>query len=260
MKIKFVCKHIDQKTKEKFPTKKEISFYAENMIDDYCIQFKRSPFDIDYDEFVSKYLKIDIQYQRLSLDNSILGATIQKNGYLITYSYDWTPKKIKVHRGDIFIDEEACGCEQRILFTIFHEIKHKLLDLDKDFRVDKILDDKDMIEGEFHTRTKLGWAEYFANYFAVCILLNKRRIKSLYKLKHDKYVTQKHTSLNGKKVKILRRIIKEISNETGVSQTAIVIRLKELELITEATFQRLDYKFGKDAVMMFRNNHRKEVK
>ena len=81
----------------------------------------------------------ELEYQRLSKDRSVLGATIQKDGYIETYNEDGTKKIVKTHRGDIFIDSDACGSTKRELFTMYHELKHHLLDLDKDFKVDKII-------------------------------------------------------------------------------------------------------------------------
>lgn len=251
---KLNCKRVNPYTGEKFPSKKEIASFANRLLNDYCKKFGKTIDKIDYDEFVTKYIGVDIQYQRLSTNNSILGATIQKDGAIETYNEDGTAKIVITHRGDIFIDTATCGSEKRELFTIFHELKHYLLDLDKDFRVDKIIDNKSTIDGHFLIKTQYSWAEFFANYFAACILLSRRRLKALYDEKHAKYVANYHTSLNGQKIWILRKIINEISDETEVSISAVSIRLKETGLITEPTFNRLGYKYGREAVMLFRYN------
>ena len=257
MNVKLICAKVNKYTGEQFPTKKEIASFADRLLNDYCKQFGRTIETIVYDEFVSKYIGVDIQYQRLSIDKSILGVTIQKDGVLETYNEDGTLKIINVHRGDIFVDPDACGSDSRELFTIFHELKHYLLDLDKDFRVDKIIDDESIIDGVFKTNNKsqYSWTEYFANYFAACVLLSRRRLKKLYDDKHARYVTEYHTSLNGQKIWILNKIIGEIANETGTSKSAISIRLKETKLITEPTFARLGYKYGKEAAMLYRYNN-----
>ena len=254
MTIKLVCAKVNQFTGEQFPTKKEIASFADKLLNDYCRKFGRRLETINWDEFATKYIGVDIQYQRLSLNKSILGVTIQKDGKLETYNEDGSLKLVDVHKGDIFIDSNACGSDSRELFTIFHELKHYLLDLDKDFRVDKIIDDETIINGDFKTNSKsqYSWAEYFANYFAACVLLSRRRLKKLYDVKHTEYVTQYHTSLNGQKIWILKKIIGEIADETGVSKSAISIRLKETNLITDSTFVRLGYKYGKEAAMLFR--------
>ena len=257
MKIKLICAKVNKFTGEQFPNKKEIASFSDRLINDYCRKFNKTLETFNYDEFLSKYIGVDIQYQRLSLDKSILGLTVQKDGILETYNEDGSLKLINVTRGDIFIDSDACGNESRELFTTFHELKHYLLDLDKDFRVDKIIDDAAIINGNFKTnsKSKYSWAEYFANYFARCILLPRRKLKKLYDKKHKKYVAEYHTSLNGQKIRILKKIIGEISNETGVSKSAISIRLKETALITKTTFERLNYKYGKEAAMLFRYNN-----
>ena len=41
--------------------------------------FERTLETIIYDEFVSKYIGVDIQYQRLSLNKSILGTFLNAN-------------------------------------------------------------------------------------------------------------------------------------------------------------------------------------
>lgn len=257
MKVKLICAKVNQFTGEQYPKKKEIASFADRLLNDYCRTFRRTLENIDYDEFVCKYIGVDVQYQRLSRDKSILGVTIQKNGVLETYNENGTLKLINVCRGDIFVDPDACGSESRELFTIFHELKHYLLDLDKDFRVDKIIDDEIIINGDFkaNNKSQYSWAEYFANYFAACILLSRRRLKKLYYEKHTKYVTEYHTSLNGQKIWILKKIIGEIADETGASKSAISIRLKETGLITKPTFTRLGYKYGKEAAMLFRYNN-----
>ena len=255
MKIKLKCARVNPVTGEQYPTKKEIASFANRLLNDYCRTFGKELDTLDYDEVITKYIGVDIQYQRLSKDKSILGATIQKDGVIETFNEDGSVKVVSVHRGDIFVDSEACGSEKRELFTIFHELKHHLLDLDKDFKVDKIIDNESTINGKFHAKTKYGWAEFFANYFASCVLLSRRRLKKLYDEKHARYVADYHTSLNGQKIWILKKIIKEISGETGVSESAISIRLKETNLITKPTFMRLGYKYGKEAAMLFRYNY-----
>lgn len=253
-KIKLVCKRINRVTGEMFPTKKEIASFVNRLLNDYCKKFSRKLETIDHDEFFTKYIGIDIQYQRLSSDKSILGATIQKDGFIETINEDGTKKFVKTHRGDIFIDSDACGSSKRELFTIYHELKHYLLDLDKDFKVDKILDDNRIIDGDFRTKTPLGWAEYFANYFAACAVLSRRRLKKIYDQKHEKYCASYHTRICERRIWILKNIIKEISDETHVSQSSISIRLRELQLISESNFKALDFKYGKEAAMLFRYN------
>ncbi len=253
--IKLICKNVNQFTGEMYPTKKEIASFVNRLLNDYCKKFHRTLETIDHDEFFTKYIGVDIQYQRLSNDKSILGATIQKDGFIETFNLDGAKKLVKTHRGDIFIDSEACGSQKREWFTLYHELKHHLLDLDKDFRVDKIIDDKEVIDGEFKTKTELGWAEFFANYFAACAVLSRRRLKKIYDKKHDKYFGSYHTRICEKRIWILKAIIKEISDETEVSQSAISIRLKELGFISEDIFKTLDFKYGKEAVMLFRYNN-----
>ena len=249
-----ICKRFDPYTGILFPTKKEIASFANKLINEYCKIYNKTIATIDHDEFVTKYLGIDIQYQKLSNNGSILGAAIQKNGLIQTYSYDGRLKLVKTARGEIFVDPEACGCQQRELFTIYHEIKHYFFDLDKNFMVDKIIDDESTIFGLSKPKTEYSWAEYFANYFASCILLPRRLLKKLYDKKHTEYITKYHTTLNGKRINCLKKIIREISEETGASQSAVALRLKEINLITDKTFERLDYKFGKEAALVFRLN------
>lgn len=255
MRPQLICKKVDEKTGEKFPTKKEIASFADRLLNDYCRKFNRTLETIDHDELISKYLGLDIQYQRLSRDKSILGATIQKDGFIETYNDDGTVKLVKTKRSDIFIDSEACCTIERELFTIYHEIKHYLLDLDKDFKVDKIIDDRKVIDEQINSKTAYGWAEYFANYFSVCMLLSRRRIKKLYEGKYDKYFSNYHTKMCKRRIVYLRAIIREISQETGCSKSAVAIRLKELKLITNDNFKLLDYKFGKEAVLFFKYNN-----
>ena len=256
MKIKLICATVNPYTGEQFPSRKEIESFANRLLNDYCKTYDKTLETIDYDEFVSKYIGVDVQYQRLSKDKSILGATIQKDGYIETLNEDGTIKIVNTQRGDIFIDSEACDSDKRELFTIFHELKHYLLDLDKDFKVDKIIDDKTIIEGHFspNTKSQYSWAEYFANYFAACIVLPRRRLNKLYNKKHAKYFGSFHTRICERRIGFLKTIIKEISEETGVSQSAISIRLKETNLISKGNFDLLKFKFGKEAVMLFRYN------
>ena len=253
--IKLICKKINPFTGEMYPNKKEIASFVNRLLNDYCKKFHKTLETIDHDEFFTKYIGVDIQYQRLSQDKSVLGATIQKDGYIETYNDDGSKKLVETHRGDIFIDSDACGSTKRELFTMYHELKHSLLDLDKDFKVDKIIDDKEVIDGEFKAKTELGWAEFFANYFSACAVLSRRRLKKIYDEKHDKYFGSYHTRVCEKRIWLLKNIIKEISDETEVSQSAIAIRLKELGFISEDNFKALNFKFGKEAAMLFRYNN-----
>ena len=253
--IKLICKSINQYTGEMYPTKKEIASFVNRLLNDYCKKCNKTIETINHDEFFTKYMGVDVQYQRLSKDKSILGATIQKDGFIETYNEDGTKKIVETHRGDIFIDPEACGSSKRELFTMYHELKHYLLDLDKDFKVDKIIDDKKVIDEDFNSKTKLGWAEFFANYFAACAVLSRRRLKKIYDEKHANYFGNYHTRVCEKRIWILRNIIREISDETGASQSAIAIRLKELSFISDDNFKALNIKFGKEAAMLFRYNN-----
>lgn len=138
-----------------------------------------------------------------------------------------------------------------------HEVKHRLEDLDKKFLTDKLFDFKNTLDGKLISKTRLGWAEYFANYFAACVLLPRRKLIKIYNEKYDCHIRKYHTCIRGRQVKYLKTIIKEISDETGASQSSIAIRLKETKIITQAQFKTLDYKFGKEAEMLFRYNHTK---
>ena len=73
MKIKLICAKVNHFTGEKFPTKKEIASFADGLLNDYCRKFGRTLETINWDEFITKYIGVDVQYQRLSLNKSILG-------------------------------------------------------------------------------------------------------------------------------------------------------------------------------------------
>ena len=90
MKIKLICAKVNQFTGEQYPNKKEIASFADRLLNDYCRKFGRTLETINYDDFVCKYIGVDIQYQRLSLNKSILGVTIQRDGVLETYNEDGT--------------------------------------------------------------------------------------------------------------------------------------------------------------------------
>ena len=113
MKIKLICATVNPYTGEQFPSRKEIESFANRLLNDYCKTYDKTLETIDYDEFVSKYIGVDVQYQRLSKDKSILGATIQKDGYIETLNEDGTIKIVNTQRGDIFIDSEACDSDKR---------------------------------------------------------------------------------------------------------------------------------------------------
>lgn len=107
-------------------SKEDIDSYAEAVISDFKPELLTIPQPTPVEEFVEIYLGLNVDYHKLSLDNSILGMIAFNEGYVEVYDENSRKKFIEAAEGTAFIDTFLLEEDQkgRFRFTFGHEPGH----------------------------------------------------------------------------------------------------------------------------------------
>jgi Zn-dependent peptidase ImmA (M78 family) len=108
-------------------SKIEIEQCAEALIQGFKPSLLKEPAPVPIDEFVELYLDLQMDYQDLTPDNSILGMVAFNDGYLKVYDFEKQRAKcIEVREGTVLIDNCLTPDDQRrrCRFTYGHESGH----------------------------------------------------------------------------------------------------------------------------------------
>lgn len=110
--------------------KTEIELIAEMLLYDYNPQMLHEPQPLDIDHFAEDYVGLDMDYQDLSHNRSVLGMMVFHDCFVPVY--DPTKKEakhIKACKGTVLIDNSLLSDSQipRGRFTVGHEVSHWLL-------------------------------------------------------------------------------------------------------------------------------------
>ncbi len=115
-------------------TKYEIDTVAEILLQDYNPQVLYEPGALDIEHFCENYVGLEMDYQDLSHNQSILGMMVFSDCLVPVYDVDRKEAKyVKANAGTVLIDNGLLGPEQirRGRFTVGHEVGHWLLHKNK---------------------------------------------------------------------------------------------------------------------------------
>lgn len=224
-------------------------------------EFDKHIFDdfkaLDVDKFIESYLGLNVEYQKLSLDDTILGKTPLFDGAIPIISDD-NKKEIRlVKKGTIFVDLDACGCENRIRFTMIHEACHAVFHQNVERSVlencrccnETITTiDKHGCLTILKAKSQLEWMEYQADKYASCILMPRQCVRKMYEAKHKEYFENKR--ITSARPNRLWKILYDMSEAFQVSKPAMALRLKTLNLISGDQYKSLKINMEKKGELL----------
>jgi len=113
-----------------YTTYEALDEYAERVIRDAMPENLNRAIPLDVDEFLEFYLKVLVEYKRLSLDGKVLGLTAFDDGLVKVIDEsknEWTA--LRVRAGTVIVDNSLLEEKQepRLRFTLMHEASHWLL-------------------------------------------------------------------------------------------------------------------------------------
>jgi Zn-dependent peptidase ImmA (M78 family) len=214
-------------------SKKDIEVVGESVRRDYA---KLNPSDIqipfDISAFAREYLKLEIHHRKLSDNDTILGLTTYKDVQL-ELEFKTGNIVVSVPKDTILIEENLQKTEnqKRGRFTVAHECAHQVIARIEERRTGKSFR-KNLIPGKTYSFRDLkmaeDWSEWQANALGAVLLMPRDVIvESL----NEGIITGKPT-LYGKRFGYQDyHRVKKLSDQFGVSFTAMTLRLRELDFI-----------------------------
>ena len=213
--------------------KKQIEERAIDFLEKYSPSSLVTPAKVDL-ELILEEMGLTIDYQKMDLDNTILGLTAFNNGMLNVYSDDDTLYPISVAKGTIIINKNLASYERlqgRFQYTLGHETGHWVLH-QKLFYIDEnqqtLFDDMDNVEKNLicskrderfllrkSFKTDLDWIEWQADYFSSCVIMPRE----IFKKEYERLIESGLSDVGA---------VKQLANIFEVSKIACAIRINNI--------------------------------
>lgn len=213
--------------------KKQIEERAIDFLEKYSPSSLVTPAKVDL-ELILEEMGLTIDYQKMDLDNTILGLTAFNNGMLNVYSDDDTLYPINVTKGTIIINKNLASYERlqgRFQYTLGHETGHWVLH-QKLFYIDEnqqtLFDDMDNVEKNLicskrderfllrkSFKTDLDWIEWQADYFSSCVIMPRE----IFKKEYERLIESGLSDVGA---------VKQLANIFEVSKIACAIRINNI--------------------------------
>ncbi len=213
--------------------KKQIEERAIDFLEKYSPSSLVTPAKVDL-ELILEEMGLTIDYQKMDLDNTILGLTAFNNGMLNVYSDDDTLYPINVAKGTIIINKNLASYERlqgRFQYTLGHETGHWVLH-QKLFYIDEnqqtLFDDMDNVEKNLicskrderfllrkSFKTDLDWIEWQADYFSSCVIMPRE----IFKKEYERLIESGLSDVGA---------VKQLANIFEVSKIACAIRINNI--------------------------------
>lgn len=232
-------------------SKADIEQLAEIVISDYKPDMIDKPKALDVEHFLEFYADLQMDYQDLTHNQSILGMLVFNDGNVPVYdAANNKAKMIPVDEGTVLIDNSLLNEEQlrRGRFTMAHEAGHWLLHRQM-YIIDKnqvsLFDDmpngrttsikcrKSDIESTKRKKllTDDDWMEWQADYLASALLMPKKSfineiIRHSEKAGMDQYVFD--IGIDSKYNAWVDNVITKVADSFEVSLTSAIIRINNL--------------------------------
>lgn len=237
-------------------SKKDIEDMAEVIIQDYKPKILNEPCSLDIELFSESYTGLEMDYQDLTHDQSILGMMVFNDCRIPVYDAEKEKaKRIMVHEGTILIDNSLLEDDQirRGRFTLSHEVSHWFLHR-KIYCIDKnqislfdVLQEESQpfikcrtIDIECSGRRELvtddDWMEWQADHMASALLMPKRAFSDAAKKKFKSAGITKGFYKMGTNFEqdLWAEVMSfELADLFDVSRVAARIRLKNLGFIKD---------------------------
>lgn len=244
-------------------SKDKIEILAKQVLNSYKPNLIFNPGVLDVELFIEDYASLEIDYQDLTHDGSILGMTVFNDCNIPVYDAENNKaKRILVNEGTVLIDNGLLEEEQlrRGRFTLAHEAAHWFLHRHmyiQDKNQISLFDDLSMEQKKlpvikcrtsdigYGKRKQLitdhDWIEWQADYMASVLLMPKNAFITAArdKFQSSKIVKDFYQMGTDSEIDLdIRVIAYELADLFQVSFTATIIRLINLGFIKEEQDQR----------------------
>lgn len=239
-------------------SRREIEDIAEQVIHSYKPKLVNSPGVLDVELFIENYAELEMDYQDLTHDGSILGMTVFNDCRIPVYDAE-NEKAVRmtVNEGTVLIDNSLLESDQlrRGRFTLAHEAAHWLLHRqmylenknqislfealemeEKKLPVIKCRTSDIESKGKKELVTDDEWMEWQADYMASVLLMPRKAFSSLVKEKFKSAKIDKNFYRLGTDFETdlwAEAMAYEMADFFEVSVTAAKIRLKNLGFIKD---------------------------
>lgn len=201
---------------------------ADSLLKDYYGSEQFPLKRIDIDDFATRYMKMKVRYENFDCQGkTILGVTAYENT-TVQLDENNPSSVIPIDSDTILLNQILSSPEMfgRRNFTLGHECGHQAIFLLQPIHVNLSCRVAGMKYSLRELRTENDWNEWQANIFAAALLMPKYLIEYFFYItKHEGKVV---TYPCGRFLHSERNFIKAIASFLGVSQQAIIIRLKQL--------------------------------
>ena len=196
--------------------KKSLECLARKILEGYdmsFISFEIKPIPIE--DIIENHYNINLLYQYLSPNMSLLGLTAFEDGVLKVYDFDLKSKIDKrIKAGTILIESRLADEKQtgRYRFTCAHELSH--------YTAHKNYFEKMSMVASYNPNDdpEVNWLEWQANYMAAALLMPLKPLKINFYKNICAGISQEEN-------------ISTLSAAFDVSKAALTMRLNDLKLI-----------------------------
>lgn len=216
-------------------SKSQLEELADKLNRDFdCVRLEKAkPIDV-YD--VVDFVGAEIDWKNISIDGSILGATIFADGIMPVFEKEndnWIERYIEVSAGTIIIDskvEDDVNKGRRnftVMHEVFHFLHHKKSFTNKNGGLKKVLETEIFrcYEEKKKGMTALEILEWQANYMAAAFLVPKSA------LINELNIKKVAEAGNINPVKLDKKAIRDLATKFSVSIETMVYRLRGLKII-----------------------------
>ena len=241
---KIVRKRNNKNDKVPYHSKKDLEELAIKTLTEYNIDLINNAAPIPIESIMEQYYNLELDFQYLSSDGSVLGLTAFETGYLEVYNPDLNKfYPIDISSGTIIIDSALAESNNygRYRFTCGHEFGHWKLHKELFFTENKTLFQNQLyvkclnrdVEKSIdrQNKTSKDWIEWQADYFSSALLMPYPTIREYFD-KCKKSMLKDITDELYSEYTLNNKVIEQMSNYFEVSKEAMRIRLFNLNLIS----------------------------
>ena len=234
-----------------------IEWLAEMILFDYY-KTMNFPFqEVNIQDLAVNHMKLSVRYDKLYHEkNKYIGA-IGYQKAIIDVNPDNPNDALYIDRNTVILDHSLSTNSQRPRrnFTLAHECGHQAIFMYEQLMVERSVDieslNRDVAMRKLYS--KEDWCEWQANVFAAALLMPRQLIEKYMILtgQRERYVAYDcNTFLNSEKNKI-----RNMATFFEVSFQAMVIRLKQLDLIEHHSYEEYIEKYHFERIREGLNYH-----
>jgi len=224
--------------------------YAEKIVGDFAPELLRNPGIMDVEGFLEYYLKLNVDFKRICLNNKVLGITAFNDGMVdVIDEVTGKPGEIPVKMGTVIIDTSLTSKknEPRLRFTGMHEGVHWLIHR-KAFADDNPFGPAGLYKNQYiaakegrgdytrstKERTDIDHMERQADFLAAAILMPRPAMRTAFRNFFKFYGEKPRRIVRGASIEddcYAKQLPEYIAKTFNVSKKAALIRLEKLTAI-----------------------------